>query len=136
MKPTFIIAGCGKCGTTTLAYLLGRHPDVFVSKPKEPNFLSDECVYSKGWEWYQSLFEEGANKKARGEASVSYTLEEYESIVIDRISQHLPDIRIIYIARNPFKRLESVYREHHNIGHQYGWYLPYSLKDAVAYRPQ
>jgi hypothetical protein len=109
MKPTFLIAGCGKCGTTTLAYLLDQHPDVFVSKPKEPNFLSYDRVYSQGWQWYEFLFESGANQTARGEASVSYTLEEYESRVCERISKYLPDIRVIYIARNPFKRLESVY---------------------------
>ena len=136
MKPTFIIAGCGKCGTTTLAYLLAQHPNVFVSKPKEPNFLSYDSIYSKGWEWYESLFEQGKDKAARGEASVSYTLEEYESKVCDRISKYLPDVRLIYIARNPFKRLESVYREHHNSGHQHGWYLPFSLKEAVSYRPK
>jgi hypothetical protein len=136
MKPTFLVVGCGKCGTTTLSYLLAQHPDVFVSNPKEPNFLSYDRVYSQGWEWYESLFTKGVNKIARGEASVSYTLEEYESKVCDRISQYLPEIRVIYIARNPFKRLESVYREHHNSGYQNGWYMPYSLKEAVDYLPQ
>ena len=121
MKPTFIIAGCGKCGTTTLAHLLNQHPDVFVSQPKEPNFLSYDDVYSKGWDWYESLFEQGANKTACGEGSVSYTLKEYESKVSERISKYLPSVRLIYIARNPYKRLESVYREHYNSGHIHNW---------------
>jgi hypothetical protein len=136
MKPTFIIAGCGKCGTTTLLHLLARHPDVSVSKPKEPNFLSDDSVYAKGWEWYESLFQNGKDKIVRGEASVAYSLEQFEERVVERISAHIPDIKIIYIARNPFKRLESVYREIHNCGYQYGWYLPYTLKEAVEYCPR
>lgn len=136
MKPTFMIAGCGKCGTTTLASLLGRHPDIFVSKPKEPNFLAYDSIYDRGWEWYSSLFEGGEDKIACGEASVSYSLEEYESKVAQRISRYLPNIKVIYIARNPFKRLESVYREHHDSGHNYNWHMPYGLDKAVRYRPQ
>lgn len=136
MKPTFAIAGCGKCGTTTLAYLLNQHPEVFVTQPKEPNFLSYDSVYCRGWQWYESLFERGKELPARGEASVSYSLAEYEAKVSARISQYLPDLRLIYIARNPFKRLESVYREHHDSGHQHGWHLPHTLPAAVAYRPQ
>ena len=136
MKPTFTIAGCGKCGTTTLAYLLGQHPDVFVTQPKEPNFLSYEHVYAQGWQWYESLFDGGKYQTARGEASVSYSLAEYELTVCKRIAQHLPNIRILYIARNPYKRLESVFREHHDTGPQRGWHLPFTLPEAVNYRPQ
>ena len=136
MKPTFAIVGCGKCGTTTLAYLLGQHPDVFITRCKEPNFLSWESVYTQGWQWYESLFEEGKYLAARGEASVSYSLAEYEVDVCERIARYLPDLRIIYIARNPFQRLESVFREHHDSGHQHGWNLPFTLAEAVNYRPQ
>ena len=133
--PTFLIAGCGKCGTTTLAFLLNLHPDVVMSTPKEPNFLSDERIFSKGWEWYGSLFEERQNSLARGDASVSYSLEETENKIAERIHQYLPNIKIIYIARNPFNRIESVYREHHNSGYRKKIFLPYSLEDALQYRP-
>ena len=133
--PTFLIAGCGKCGTTTLAFLLNHHPDVVISTPKEPNFLSDEHIYNKGWQWYESLFEQGQNCLARGDASVSYSLEETEEKIGERIYRYLPNIKIIYIARNPFKRLESVYREHHNSGYHKKIFLPYSLEKALQYRP-
>jgi hypothetical protein len=136
MKPTFLIAGCGKCGTTTLAHLLDQHPDVFITQPKEPNFFSYDAIYAQGWEWYESLYEKGRDQVARGDASVSYSMEEYETAVCERISGYVPDVRVIYIARNPFKRLESVYREHHDSGHQKGWHLPHSLEKAVEYRPQ
>ena len=136
MKPNLLIAGCGKCGTTTLAYLLDQHPQIYISKPKETNFLSHENIFEKGWEWYESKFLPGKDFKILGEASVSYTTKEYENIVRDRIKEHLKDIKVIYIARNPIKRLESVFMEHHDSGYKNGWLMPYNLQEAAKYRPE
>ena len=135
MRPNFLVIGCGKCGTTSLCALLSQHPDVFVCSPKEPNFLAYEEIHSKGWGWYESLFQNAGNVKARGEGSVSYTVQEFEQRVIGRLLRHLPDVRLIYITRDPLSRIESVYREHHNSGHRRGWYLPFNIRDALEYRP-
>lgn len=40
-KPNFIIIGSAKCGTTTLATILERHPDCCFSRPKEVFFFQD-----------------------------------------------------------------------------------------------
>ena len=37
--PNFIIIGAAKSATTTLTTILPKHPDIFISKPKEPKFL-------------------------------------------------------------------------------------------------
>ena len=37
--PNFIIIGAAKSATTTLTTILPQHPDVFISKPKEPKFF-------------------------------------------------------------------------------------------------
>ena len=136
MKPNLLIAGCGKCGTTTLAYLLGQHPQIFMSSPKEPNFFSYDDIYGKGWEWYKSIFSAGKGCRILAEASVSYTMKEYEQRVMERIGEHIPEIKVIYIARNPYKRFESVYMEHHDSGYKNGWLLPYTLHEAAYYRPE
>ena len=39
LGPNFILAGAAKSGTTALARYLADHPEVFLSKPKEPNLL-------------------------------------------------------------------------------------------------
>jgi hypothetical protein len=136
MKPNFLVIGSGKCGTTTLCDLLGQHPEIFVSSPKEPNFFSYDHIYTKGWHWYESLFDNANGALARGEGSVSYSLQAYEDRVCERILNHLPDVRLIYIVRNPLSRIESNYKQHHHSGHQHKWYLPFSLKDALQYLPQ
>ena len=37
--PNFIIIGAAKSATTTLTTILPNHPDVFISKPKEPKIF-------------------------------------------------------------------------------------------------
>ena len=40
--PDFFIVGHAKCGTTALYEMLKRHPQVFMSDPKEPMFFARE----------------------------------------------------------------------------------------------
>lgn len=132
-RPTFLVIGCEKCGTTSLCAMLAQHPDVFVATPKEPHFLSYD--YARGWDYYESLFAQGKHAKARGEGSVSYASHEYEDTVCQRLREHLPDVRLIYLARDPVKRIESSYRMLHDGGHRTGVYLPFSMAEALRYRP-
>jgi len=134
-RPAFLIVGCGKCGTTALCDLLAQHPGISLSNPKEPDFLSDDNIYARGWDWYDSLWPRTPDSVLRGEGSVSYAVAEFEEKVIERIIEHLPNVRIIYIARHPVARIESVFREHHDSGAQSGWFLPWDLGEAMRYRP-
>ena len=106
--PTFLVIGAGKSGTTTLCELLGQHPDVFITDPKEPHFFSAD--YDRGWEWYASFYRPARGEKERGEGSVSYTMEDYQPDVSERIARDLPDARLIYIVRHPLRRIESGWR--------------------------
>ena len=40
MNPNFIVIGQAKCGTTTVCETLRRHPQVFVTEPKEPHYFT------------------------------------------------------------------------------------------------
>ncbi|MCP4594300.1 MAG: sulfotransferase [bacterium] len=135
MRPDFLVIGCGKCGTTSLCAMLGAHPDVFVCEPKEPNFLSYDHVYARGWPWYESLFGNAGSARARGEGSVSYAVKQYEDRVLERLLEHMPGVRLIYITRDPLSRIESVYREHHTNGHKHGLYMPFTIERALDYYP-
>ena len=35
----FLVVGAPKCGTTAIAELIGGHPDVEMSVPKEPHYF-------------------------------------------------------------------------------------------------
>ena len=120
--PTFIIAGAPKCGTTALWAYLNEHPEVFMTKIKEPRFFSQRyrevsanfitpgpeksANYNKGIKWYESLFEPGIHKKARGEASTHYFYASDSAVLIKK---DLPDVRLIFVLRDPVERLYSHY---------------------------
>ncbi len=73
MIPNYLVIGASKCGTSSLCRLLGQHPDMFMSTPKEPNFFCYDHVYEKGWAWYESLFDRADGKLAIGEGTTQYS---------------------------------------------------------------
>ena len=123
----FLIIGAAKSATTSLWSYLKQHPEVFMCKPKEPNFFvfeglklphysgpSDEKTLIRklyknnvsDFESYQALFQNAGEAKAIGEASVRYL---YIPEVPERIKKYLPNIKMIIILRNPVNRLYSQY---------------------------
>jgi hypothetical protein len=109
MLPNFMIIGAEKAGTTSLAAMLSRHPEVFLCSPKEPRFFSDHN-WHKGLRWYESLFDGAESYKAVGEASPSYTWAPESKDVPGRIVNCLGPIRYVYILRQPIERIVSHYR--------------------------
>lgn len=102
--PGFIIIGAMKGGTSSLAYYLNLHPELSMSKIKETNYFRDGN-YEKGVEWYKSMFHQ--NELIKGEASPNYTkLPEIEHIP-ERIYELLPDVKLIYVVKDPYKRIVS-----------------------------
>ena len=114
MQPNFLVIGSAKCATTSLCGLLGAHPDVFMCQPKEPHFFAVDKVYNQGWQWYESLFANAQGKTAVGEGSTSYTKHSRYPEAAARIAQHLPDAKLIYMVRNPFEKVESLWMHARN----------------------
>lgn len=112
--PTFIIIGAPKAATTTLTTILPRHPQFFISTPKEPKFFGRR--YHKGWRWYSNMFHDGRFKPFRGEASTMYSSPnksyQYTAALMHK---YLPELKLIYIVRDPLDRIESQWR------HMKGW---------------
>jgi hypothetical protein len=105
--PTFLIAGAPRSGTTWLYHLLDRHPDVYMAKPVRPEpkfFLVDE-LYERGFEHYlRTWFDGSATSAAAGEKSTNYL----ESVAAaERIRRHLPDVKLVFILREPAQRAYS-----------------------------
>lgn len=108
--PTFLIAGAPRSGTTYLYDLLDSHPGVFLAKPPRPEpkfFLVDE-EFRKGLDYYRERYFAGAGGFAAvGEKSTNY-LE--GAAVASRIYESLPEVRLIFVLRNPVERAYSNYR--------------------------
>lgn len=58
MKPTFLIIGVQKGGTTPAIWYLGQHPDLYIFRG-EAHFFDDDDNYKKGIEWYEKEFFNG-----------------------------------------------------------------------------
>jgi hypothetical protein len=129
MKLDFIVPGFSKCGTTSLCWYLAQHPDIYMPEVKEPNFFA--FGYGFGWEWYEALFENTGAARIVGEGSTFYSAAEFENAACERILRHFPEIRLIFIARDPIARIESSYRELHHSGYRYGVRTPFTIFEAL-----
>lgn len=124
LSPNFFIVGAPKAGTTSLYHYLEAHPQIFMPIVKEPNYFSyqsslDQNLYYKerginNFEEYIALFEKAGNKKAIGEASVSYLF--YPEAAIN-IKNTFPKSRIIIMLRNPVERAISHYNMDYKLGY-------------------
>jgi hypothetical protein len=109
MLPNFLIIGAAKAGTTSLYRYLARHPEIFMSRPKELKFFVEEHNWSRGVEWYEQQFTGAGDAIARGEASTHYTAYPHFGGVPRRIADVIPDTRLIYVIRQPIDRMISHY---------------------------
>jgi len=108
-KPNLFVIGAMKSGTTSLHEYLATHPQIAMSKQKEPAFFAEEFTLRRGENWYLSLFPQDAHYRYLGESSTQYTRLPLFDGVPQRLHQFNPDARLIYIMRNPFDRLVSHY---------------------------
>ena len=49
MRPSLVIVGAQKAGTTTLFDLLSQHPQVVQPRLKEISFFSNDELYEQGY---------------------------------------------------------------------------------------
>src|SRR5204862_1223537 len=107
--PSFFVVGAAKSGTTSLHVYLDQHPDIFMSKPKEPFFF--EAEYDRGPEYYYRRYFGGWN--GQREVGESRHRNLYFPYIPARIHSYNPNARIIAVLRNPAERA---------ISHWWHWY--------------
>jgi hypothetical protein len=114
--PDFIIIGAMKSGTTSLYRHLGSHPGVFMSPVKEPNYFVPRRSWSKGPDWYRSLFAGAPPGALLGEASTNYSKGTTFPGVPEILRTHVPNVKLIYVLRDPLERIRSHYA--HAVDHR------------------
>ena len=107
-----------KSGTTSLHQYLSVHPEIFMSVDKEPRFFSDEEKWNRGLGWYEQLFPEPA--PVRGESTPDYTKFPAIRGAPKRIHSVIPDVRLIYLVRDPIERIISHYLDSYSFGRVHG----------------
>jgi sulfotransferase family protein len=120
LQPDFLIVGAPKAGTTALHSALAQHPEVFMTRPKEPKFWLCDGAPPPAWrgpgdahsqqEWiwradeYAALFAPAAPGRIRGESTPFYL---WSRGAHRRIAESLPDVRLIAVLRDPIDRAYS-----------------------------
>jgi hypothetical protein len=102
----FVIAGTEKAGTTSVFSYLSQHPDVTPSLRKETDFFRHGGNLAD----YARCFPEGTATRIVMEASPSYLGEAHS--VVPRMRRLIPDVRLLFILREPIARLLSSFEFH------------------------
>ncbi|MXO60725.1 hypothetical protein GRI89_14375 [Altererythrobacter salegens] len=107
--PDFLIFGAAKSGTTTLFDFLRRHPQVFLPEIKEPEFYSIDEKFLTARAWYEGLFAQARIDQVVGEGSQTYSMWPHFAKAPERIATELPNVKLVYIMRDPIERAYSFY---------------------------
>jgi hypothetical protein len=114
--PSFVILGAQRSGTTTLYRYLNQHPLVLPAFQQEVHFFDDN--FAKGLAWYRAHFALSLHRDllarihgsspVTGEASGYYLLHPH---AVRRISEALPEAKLIVLLRNPIERAWAHYHQ-------------------------
>jgi len=110
LLPNLLIIGASKCGTTSLHSYLDAHPEVMMARPRE-SWETKEMRYfwRSDWrerlEWYEGHFD--VPTAVRGEATPAYSWWPLMPDVPSRVHSLVPDVKLIYLVRDPVERIRS-----------------------------
>jgi hypothetical protein len=130
--PNLLLVGFAKCGTTSLAKYLTDHPQIAAPVAKELYVLIDE---ESGFRSMQPIIDTltfGAPKGAFGKdyieffperAGCRYALDATpfyysQATAVSYVQEH-PDVRIIFMLRDPAQRLYSSFQYFQNVFQEY-----------------
>ena len=127
MLPNFMIVGAMKAGTTTFHHYLAEIDTVFMPD-QEVKFFSDDAAYAGGLERYERLFDAAESRMVVGERTTTYS---YVPSVPGRIHRHLPDVKLIWMFREPVSRTYSHYWHSATAGSE-----RLGFEEAIAREPE
>ncbi|MEM7271500.1 MAG: sulfotransferase [Actinomycetota bacterium] len=105
--PDWIMIGAMKSATSSMHRYLAEHPQVATSTPKELDFFVEPKYSELGVDWYRQQFNDPSDAVVAGESSVNYTKCHQFPGVAERMHRLVPDVKLIYILRDPLQRIES-----------------------------
>lgn len=106
-----IVAGTQKGGTTALSCFLREHPQVRAARSKELHFFDVDARYldrsgKPNYAWYESMFPADDGRPVAFESTPAYM---YIPEAVDRMAAYNPDLKFIFLLRNPVTRAYSHY---------------------------
>lgn len=111
--PNLFLIGAPKCGTTSLHRYLAAHPEVSMTFVKEPHVLAQDDWRAR-LELYSDWYD--ASAPVRGESSTGYTAFPWAPEVPERMSEAMPDARLVYVVGDPVRRVVAHFHENKAFG--------------------
>lgn len=111
--PDFIIGGTEKAGTTSVFDWLATHPAVGTSSHKETDFFREHFTGDLALDArrYAACFDPRTSRaQVLMEASPGYLGE--ARVVAPRMAELVPNVRLLFILRDPVVRFQSSYEFH------------------------
>ncbi len=99
----FFIVGAMKSGTSTLRDMLRQHAEINLYRG-EIHYFDKPTLFEQGNDWYHAHFDFTQEGVLHGDKSPSYSLSKD---VPARMHAYNPQARLIWILRNPVKRVVS-----------------------------
>jgi hypothetical protein len=111
-EPNFFIVGAPKSATTSMHYYLRKHPEIFMSIPKEPFYFGSDLdshqLKTQDRREYHSFFQEAHSEKYRGESTVWYL---YSENAHREIQEYNPNSKILIMLRNPIDAAHAMHSQ-------------------------
>lgn len=111
-----------RCGTTSLFTLLAGHPRLAPSVTKEVHYF--DLHHGRGPAWYRRQFLPSVRRQRLPFESSPYYM--FEPRAPERVRSLLPDVKLVFLLRDPVERAFSHYRKNVRDGRE-----PLSFADAL-----
>lgn len=130
MQVTAALIGAQKCGTTTLAALLGDHPSICLALNKEAHLFDRPDVQRRGPTEAEidACFAHRRDGQILLDATPSYL---YLPGCPEALVRHAPEVRLVVVLRSPGERAVSQYGHERRLGTER---LPFALALAAERR--
>ena len=111
LKPSFIIIGGMKCGSTSLFDQISHHPLCLAPMNKELQFFQHEEMDDQ---WYLNHFPRVDSSAGyfSGESSPGY----FSFDIVEHVKKLLPETKLLFIKRDPVDRAISHFRHNVRLG--------------------
>jgi hypothetical protein len=133
LLPDYLIVGGKRCGTTSLQAAIASHPAVLPPHSGKGTRYFD-VNFDKGFRWFRGHYPTQLDARYRaarvgspvisGEASPYYC---FHPAAFERIATALPDVKLLFVVREPIQRAVSHY--HWEVRHGFE---ELSLADALS----
>ena len=112
--PNFLVIGGMKCATTTLHQDMSKHPGIYCGQ-KELNALAGNSL-EVALQSYQRNFKNAAPEQLLGDVSTHYSMRQEYPHVVDQARSALgPELKIVYLVREPIDRALSHHQHMMNV---------------------